>query len=191
MSLCKYRPNKIWSCIPTVAEDVIYPVTLDQVKAHLRITFMDDDEYIGDLIEYCTDGLEQFCHISMIIKTITLDADLVEELELPEGPVASVTSVMYRNGAVYEANTGYILSGDAGSFMRFAPGTSGRYKIVYVAGPFVQPSLKLDLLRIIAYCYEHRGDEALSSLQGSIARPQGLDQALELFAAKYRRLEWV
>lgn len=188
--LCRYKPNRIYFCTPVVEPDVIEPVTLQQIKDWLVITFSDDDVALTLLGKQCRDGVEQYCKISMVEKEYTLVADLYEDTTLPYGPVSAITAVSLRNGLVYEANTDYTYDTDANLFC----GGVGRYKVVYTTGPMDMvnyPSLQLDLLRIIAYCYENKGDQPLSSLQGGNARPAGLDQALELFAFKYMDLTWV
>lgn len=195
MSLtCRYRDNLIHNTRRVVNGDAVEPVSLQEVKDWLNITYSDDDARLTALIGQCRDGVEMYCHISMVSKTITLDADLFRETELPYGPVASITNVMLRNGSTYEAQTGYVTTGDAGSYWLFQPAAGGRYKIVYTTPNMDMSeygSLKLDLLRVIAYCFENRGDQPLTSLQGGMARPKGLDQALELFAKQYIRMTWL
>lgn len=195
--------------IPRHVENNIYDVqfdetgateylTLTQLKAHLQITYTDDDTYLTDLIASCRAALEQFCNISLVQKTITLFADLYCERELPYGPVVSLTSASLKDGnSVYNAQTsgtGYELDGISGGFQVFRPLISGRYKLVYVAGYVaakVPKDLILDHKRICGYCYENKGDQALTSLQGGMERPKGLDEALELFASRHRRLTWL
>jgi uncharacterized phiE125 gp8 family phage protein len=173
-------------------------LTLVQLKAHLQITYTDDDTYLTDLIVSCRAALEQFCNISLVAKTITLFADLYCERELPYGPITSLTSASLKDGSgtynIQTAGTDYELDGITGGFQIFRPFTSGRYKVVYVAGYVaakVPKDLILDLKRICGYCYENKGDQALTSLQGGQERPKGLDEALELFASRHRRLLWV
>jgi uncharacterized phiE125 gp8 family phage protein len=173
-------------------------LTLTQLKAHLQITYTDDDTYLTDLIASCRAALEQFCNISLVQKTITLLADLYCERELPYGPVVSLTSASLKDGSgtyiAQTAVTDFELDGISGGFQLFRPVTSGRYKVIYVAGYVatkVPKDLILDLKRICGYCYENKGDQALTSLQGGQERPKGLDEALELFASRHRRLHWI
>lgn len=174
-----------------VAADVTEPVTLDEVKAWLTVTYSDDDTLLTGLISQCRDGLEKFCTISMVEQEWTLDADLYEDQELPYGPVTGTPTVTWRNGTVYEAYTDFTFDVEAGVIYG---GVSGRFKIVYTAGPIdmvSNASLKLDLLRIIGYCYEHRGDEPLTTLTSGMGRPVSLDTALELFAGKSKSMAWL
>jgi uncharacterized phiE125 gp8 family phage protein len=172
-------------------------LTLTQLKAHLQITYTDDDVYLTELITACRAAIEQYCCISLVAKTVTLFADLYCERELPYGPVASLTSASLKTGsgayATQTANDDYELDGIAGGFQTFKPFTPGRWKLIFVAGydaAKVPKDLILDHKRICGYCYEHKGDEALiNSRTGQ--QPKGLDEALELFASKHRRLTWL
>ncbi len=195
--------------IPRHVENNIYDVqfdetgateylTLTQLKAHLQITYTDDDTYLTDLIASCRAALEQFCNISLVQKTITMLADLYCERELPYGPIVSLTSASLKDGSgTYNAQTSgtdYELDGISGGFQIFRPLICGRWKLVLVAGfaaAKVPKDIILDHKRICGYCYENKGDQALTSLQGGQERPKGLDEALELFASRHRRLTWL
>lgn len=173
-------------------------LTLDQLKEHIQVTYTEDDNYLTELITACRQAIEQFCCISLVSKTVTVLADLYCERELPYGPVATLTSASLKtNTGTYTAqtaNTDYELDGIANGFQIFRPFVSGRWKLAYTAGydaAKLPQDLILDLKRICGYCYEHKGDEPLTSLQGGQQRPKGLDEALELFASKHRRLHWI
>lgn len=173
-------------------------LTLTQLKAHLQITYTDDDTYLTELITACRQALEMFCNISLVTKTVTLLADLYCEREIPYGPVSTFTSASLKTGTgeytAQTANTGFEVDGIDNGFKLFKPFSSGRWKLVYTAGYAsgkVPKDLITDLKRICGYCYEHKGDEPLTSLQGGQERPKGLDEALELFASRHRRLQWV
>lgn len=195
--LTRHQENKILDVVLDESAAVEF-LTLTQLKSHLQITFTDDDTYLTDLITACRQALEKFCNISLVEKVITLFADYYCERELPYGPVVSISSVTLKTGAsTYTAqtvNTDYELDGITGGFQIFRPLSVGRYKIVYTAGYIankVPKDLILDLKRICGYCYENKGDQALTSLQGGQQRPKGLDEALELFAGKHQRMQWL
>lgn len=195
--LPRYEDNKIHDVQfdETGATEVL---TLVQLKAHLQITYTDDDTYLTDLIPATRQAIEQFCNISLVQKTVTLLADLYCEREIPYGPVVSFTSASLKTGigdyTAQTANTDYELDGIANGFQIFRPFSPGRWKLIFVAGyaaAKVPKDLILDLKKICGYCYENKGDQALTSLQGGQQRPKGLDEALELFASRHRRLLWV
>jgi hypothetical protein len=173
-------------------------LTLIQLKAHLQITYTDDDTYLTDLIVACRQAIEQYCCISLVSKTITVFADYYCERELPYGPVGTFTSASLKTDTgtytIQVSNTDYEVDGLTNGFKIFRPFICGRWKLIYAAGyaaANLPKDLILDLKRICGYCYEHKGDEPLTSLQGGQQRPKGLDEALELFAARHRRLHWV
>jgi len=90
------------------------PVSVDEVKQHLRLTASSEDAYLESLIDIATDLLQEFCHRKFIEQTITgwLDAEnlmstwwegsivaainaiaSLRTIELPWTPAISVTSV--------------------------------------------------------------------------------------------------
>lgn len=196
-----YLPRHVENNIIDVQFDetgVTEYLTLTQLKAHLQITYTDDDTYLTDLITATRQALERFCNISLVQKSVTLLADLYCERELPFGPIVTLTSASLKTDTgtytTKTVNTDYELDGIAGGFQMFRPFLSGRWKLVFTAGyeaAKVPKDIILDHKRIGGYCYEHKGDEPLTSLQGGQGRPKGLDEALELFASRHRRLQWV
>jgi len=173
-------------------------MTLTELKAHLQITYTDDDTYLTLLIKSVRQAVERFCNISMVAKTVTLLGDFHCEFELPYGPVTALTSASLKTGAgsytAQTANTDYELDGITNSFQIFRPFVSGRWKLVYAAGYSSLSTIQdlvLDCKRIGGYCYENKGDQALTSLQGGQQQPKALDEALELFANKHRRMQYI
>jgi uncharacterized phiE125 gp8 family phage protein len=76
------------------------PVTLAEAKAQLRVDHTDEDALITRLVKAATaylDGRTGILGRCLVTQTweLTLDAFPAEEIELPLGPVQSVTSVKY------------------------------------------------------------------------------------------------
>lgn len=193
----RYTDNKIHD-VQFDESGAVEVLTLPQLKAHLAITYTDDDVYLTDLITATRQAMEQFCNISLVAKVVTVFADLYCERELPYGPVTSFTSASLKTGSgaytTQTVNTDYELDGITNGFQAFRPFSPGRWKLIFTAGyaaAKVPKDLILDHKRICGYCLENKGDQALTSLQGGQQRPKGLDEALELFAARHRRLHWI
>jgi len=71
-------------------------VSLEEAKAHLRVSYSDEDTMIGRMITSARQWCEQYTQRILIDKTLTcqfydLDGEL--RFELPYGPVDSITSV--------------------------------------------------------------------------------------------------
>jgi uncharacterized phiE125 gp8 family phage protein len=78
-------------------------VSLEDMKAHLRVDHADDDPLIEGLVKAATsyfDGWSGILGRALIAQTweLTLDSFPPREMKLPIGPLISVTSVMYDNG---------------------------------------------------------------------------------------------
>ena len=81
-----------------VSPPVYYPVTLDEVKKHLRVDYTDDDVFIQALIVASTEKAEQFLRRRLITQTWKLYLDawpLCDSILLPFGQLASVTHIKY------------------------------------------------------------------------------------------------
>jgi uncharacterized phiE125 gp8 family phage protein len=79
-----------------VTAPVRVPVSLADVKAHLRITSTDHDDLLAGLIAAATDMAERFCNRRMVRQTWKLFRDAWpsdDELILPFGQLQSVTHV--------------------------------------------------------------------------------------------------
>jgi hypothetical protein len=158
------------------------PITLAEAKAQMIITYTDDDSLITDLITQARKAIENYCIVSIVVKTITLVADLFNEWELPYGPVTGLQSVAVRSGTQGSGPASYTTAEnwaqDGVDFITFIPpddaGTwdwglprprsqwpswfNSRYKIIYTAGPYCPDDLKLAILQEISFRYQNRGD---------------------------------
>lgn len=86
------------------------PVTLTEVKAHLRVDASTDDTLLGVLNTAAREWAEGFANIRIVSQAwdYTLDA-FPAEIELPFGPVTAISSVKYYD----QANTLQTLSSSA------------------------------------------------------------------------------
>jgi uncharacterized phiE125 gp8 family phage protein len=178
--------------IPKVIVDVTEePLTIAECRLHLRIdpdVNSDDEETHPDdtlilaLLAAAREHCENFTGLSLAPKTLEIAMDEFPEdtiVELPAGPVVSVTSVTVDGEVVAEAN--YELD----TYTRpdrllpvtewaASTATTNAIKIRYVAGygdgtdeTPIPYALRAAILLVLAHLYEHREDateRALSSI---------------------------
>lgn len=169
-----------------------FVIGLNEVKDYLHISATDDDNILSRLINQCIAAVEEYCAISLIPKLITWTEDMQynQQIEFPYGPVASITSIKVRDGsdsagvAKYDTliATDYYIDGDL--FKVLSATRDGRYVSIYKTlypEDEMPDDLKLSLLRLIAYCYENRGDGELKAMY----------EGLDLFMSAHRRMCWI
>lgn len=157
----RYNDNSNWY---VSAETGAEPVTLDELKAHLNMSFDgsasydDDDDYLCTLINYVRDFVERYCGVSIKAKTIV--AELRNEcggVDLPGSPVYSVISAVDRDSVAVTLS----ITGD--KFKTIDAPVTDYIKVTYYAGymkfgnSYVPRALKQAILEECAYRYENRG----------------------------------
>jgi uncharacterized phiE125 gp8 family phage protein len=87
--------------LKTVSPSTGLPISLADVKNHLRIDFDDDDERLINLIEVARDFIEAETQVALNAQTWdeVLPCFPSKEIELPISPLQSVTSVTYYNAS--------------------------------------------------------------------------------------------
>lgn len=188
------------------------PVTLADAKRHLRVDFTDDDQLITAMITAARKSIEDFCHISLVPKTITLFLraqqvpksifsqpfqvrEQFNEFEIPYGPTASVDSVtsMDSDGTTLltcEEGTDYFITGLAYKTIRISNNFDNNilvYSAGYAAGTVPAP-LWLAILNELAYRYEYRGDPM--NIRATAFTEEGVGQSARILAKPYQRLNW-
>lgn len=90
--------------LPTSLRFAVAPavraVTTADAKAHLRVTFDDDDGYIDSLIDAAADWCQEYTRRQFIQATFDLRMDLFpsgRSIVPPRGPLISVSSITYFN----------------------------------------------------------------------------------------------
>ena len=85
-----------FSSISVVTGPAIEPVTLAEAKAHLRMDGADNDSTINSLIKAAREDVEGDTRRALITQTLDVSYQYFgSKLELPRGPLQSVTSVKY------------------------------------------------------------------------------------------------
>jgi hypothetical protein len=144
------------------------PVSLTEVKNYMRLDgFVDDgestfdDDFDDSLLEIMIPAARQYfeesCGLSLIRKTFeAVLVNLCGRIEIPYGPIVSVTTLLDSEGVEI---TDYVTTGNMWKNL-----ISPCYKdmtITYEAGyETIPPAMKLDLLRLIVYMYENRGEDS-------------------------------
>ena len=92
----------------------VEPVTVAEQKMHMRVDIDDDDTYIGVIITAARKNIEKLYGVRMVTQTwyYYLDAfPLSDVIDLPIGPVTSITSVKYtpagESQETFSSSTGY------------------------------------------------------------------------------------
>jgi uncharacterized phiE125 gp8 family phage protein len=92
------------------------PVSLEDAKRRLHVTFDDDDDDISLMIASVRDHAEKYCNVRFASQTVEMKCDGFCDLaRLTEAPVTEVTSIVYVDtaGAVQTlADTVYDLRND-------------------------------------------------------------------------------
>lgn len=159
---------------------VEYPVTLSEVKTWIKENYGTDaleDGLISSLIASATEMLERYSGLSFITRTVTAHFETFEhKLELPYGPVSSLTSITrtYNGEDTVLASSDY--SEEGGNFKKITFNnyfsTSGQFdyglKIVYDCGygeaADVPEAIKTAIKSQVTDMYFHRGDDMLSAV---------------------------
>lgn len=172
-------------------------ITLQEAKDHLIVTSADDDTILTSMLAACISAIERYCGVSILQQTISLQADIWYEFELPYGPVAAFTSAAIKTAintyTTLVANTDYEIDNTL-QFPRYIPFQTGRIKMVYTTGyaDKIPGDLKLAVLNELAFRYENRGDSSSAqrnSAQGtSTAIETGICHPAQQLANAYKRL---
>ena len=189
------------------------PVTLADAKKHLRVDFTDDDALITAMITSSRQAIEDFCHISIVPKTITAWLKATEvpfsnyaqpfqvreqfnEFELPYGPVTSVDSVTSIDSdgitiITCELDSDYYITGTSYKSIRISNNFTNN-TLIYQAGydpTKVPAALWLAILNELSYRYEERGDP--STVRATAYTEEGVAQKARILAKPYQRLNWI
>lgn len=161
--------------------DITEPVTVQELKDYLRLEgFIDDGEstsdslsdfdyddgLIADIITSARGIIEKRCGISCVPKTLkSLITNMCGNIEIPEGPVSSITSLTDSSGDAI-APGDYQIRGFFGDFPELEYPCQSNMVMIYEAGygaaecPALPKGLKMDIRRLAGYMYLNRGDDA-------------------------------
>jgi uncharacterized phiE125 gp8 family phage protein len=174
--------DKAWPYIVTVAP-ASSPLTLDEIKTHLKISGSAEDTYLTLLLDAVVDFFEKYTKRNLITRTYETYRDTFDnDLEIRQSPSVSVSKIEYLVSDVLTtlstdvyfllvSNTFPRLSLKAGQ--EWPTGMDDReqaVKITFTAGygaaSDVPEDIKVALLQHIAALYENRGDCDESRVSG-------------------------
>ena len=153
------------------AEPNVEPVSLSDLKAHCRVDISADDDYLTALITVARQYCEKQTARSFITQTRTLSLDHFPHdgsaIELPYGPVQSITSIGYTDTDNESATwTASLYQSDLTSLVaRIAPVWGEVYPSTY------------DVFNAVVVTYDAGYGDAASNVPGPIK------QAIKLLAA--------
>lgn len=178
------------------------PVSLLEVKSHLRIDFADDDTLLAGFITAAREYCEMFQNRAFITQTweLTMDAWPCFPFQLPMPPLVSVSSIKYFDTANVETTW------DAANYFEDTDSEPGRIglahsislptttlrpingvKIQYVAGYGVATAVPLRakqaILMLIGHLYENResvSQEDLKEIPFAVSSLLWLDRIIPI-----------
>lgn len=171
----------------------VHALDMDLVKEHLRVDFTDDDELIAALMNAAAahiDGPQGWLGRSIWPQTLELRQNVFcGPVRLPYGPVQSVTSVKYVDGAGAEQTmdaAAYVLTGNGevdrayGTSWPAVRGDAEGVRIRYAAGfEDLPPSILAAVLMMISHWYSNR--EAVATGQTAQEMPLAVQALLAPF----------
>lgn len=166
------------------------PVALDDLKRHLNMlfdtdasyVFDDDDTYLTFINKAARQAIEDYTGVSVKEKTITaIVRNELGSVEIPFGPVSTITSVKDDKGNVLVADDSYKVTGR--QFKKLLTPTYSYLEVTYTTGYEAIPeNLKLAIMHYAAYLYAQRGEKSDAESYSK--------SALEL-ASPYKRTSWI
>ena len=188
----------------TIAEllpPAVEPVTLAEMKAHLRLDTNDEDTLLAALIRTAREHLEAETGLCLIVRPLRLYLDDWPEgkvIQIARGPVQTVEAITVYDEAgapVDVGAAGYVLDGAARPARLILPewpATARAMNGIEIdfsagfgeSGADVPDSLKRALLLHVAAMYELRGVLSLEDQPGAV--PQGYERLVAPY--RLRRL---
>lgn len=156
------RTNAVIDVVLDEGDSVAFPVTLDVMKDYLKISTTADDELIVAMITEARIWAEKRCGISIVEKEVTAIIEVMNEQELPYGPIQKDTIVVVNSEG--DTVTDPVLIGLDGGYISLRG--VGRFEVSYTAGMATVPQdLQGAIKAYVAFSYENRGDELDKSAQ--------------------------
>lgn len=132
------------------------------MKAYLKVSTTEDDTLIQEMLLEARFWVEKRCGISLFEKQITAIVEVMNEQELPYGPIQKDTIVVLNADGDTVAEP--VLIGLDNGYISLRG--YGRFEVTYTAGMASVPEdLRGAIKAYVAFSYENRGDELDKSNQ--------------------------
>lgn len=170
----KYNDVIETQVVTDVAGFIDEPVTLPEIKRHLNLQFdtsgsydfTDDDTKLQEIAKSAREVIEQYIGVSMASKTLkAIIRNECGNIEIPFGPVTTLTSIKDIDGNLLTSGTTYIVRGS--QFKWIESPRACYLEVNYVAGYTsltIPAGLKRALLEQIAFDYANAGDQQLVTI---------------------------
>lgn len=145
------------------------PLTLAEIKQHLNLQFDtsgsfefdDDDTKLQDTAKSAREIIEQYTGLNLASKTMkAILRNDCGNIEIPYGPVATLTSIKDVDGVVLISDTSYVMRGN--QFKWIESPCSCYLEVDYISGyakTTIPAGLKRAILEQIAFDYVNAGDQ--------------------------------
>ncbi|MCF0074034.1 hypothetical protein LZD49_26365 [Dyadobacter sp. CY261] len=159
------------------------PVSLDLCKAHLEIRSGSHDVLLQTLIIAARKQVEKFLSVTLVASTITARWEELTTVEIPYGPVKTVTSVQDKDGG----DASHTIEGLVPGFPDIKADRSAPTVIVYEAGyEQVPEDIQLAIIKLATDNFEQRTGVDVSGAAGYQLLPNNWMKT----CATYRRITW-
>lgn len=181
-----------YSSIQVTEGAVTEPVTLDDVKAWLKIDFTDDDALLTSMIKGARTSIESYLNLALVTKAIALDVEFTgtEQRTVTMPYTFGLSSVAVDeldsvdDITTLASGTDYFVRGN---LIRINP---GRYHVAYTTVPGTIPEdLKEAIKMEVAQRYSARGENpTFRTASATDAATTGLSESAKAKADPYRIL---
>lgn len=143
------------------------PVTVAQAKTYMNITSSDYDTLIEELITVARKRVEDYTHLSLVVKTVILTVDVCNPVKLPYFIIDALTSVEYLQGQNLDGTNDWltlVLSDQdyqlLGENLKLLDSKyTGIHRITYDTGVKNEAGLLLTVKMITNWLFRNRLDE--------------------------------
>lgn len=136
------------------ADNITEPVTLAEAKAYMGVDYVDFDQLIEALITFERETVEEYCALALVKSTVTFH---VETTQCKEPVMLPYTHKALNMVIKDESDTEIEDYRAWGNILKITE--PGAYQVSYEIDPLVPKALKQAILMLVAYRFNHRGDE--------------------------------